>query len=58
LIRVAQAEQVFGKLLQHRILVKNVGKMHPLLENCLRVTVSTREENTRFLAAFAASISS
>ena len=56
LIRVADAEQVFSKLLQHRILVKNVGKMHSLLENCLRITVSSHEENTRFLAAFAASI--
>ncbi len=58
LIRVANAEQVFVKLLNRKILVKNVGKMHTLLENCLRITVSTQEENDLFLAAFAASMSS
>lgn len=58
LIRVANAEQVFAKLLDHKILVKNVGKMHSLLENCLRITVSTQEENALFMAAFAASLTS
>jgi len=58
LIRVANAEQVFAKLAQQKILVKNVGKMHNLLENCLRITVSTPEENALFLAALAASLSS
>ncbi|MET3108797.1 histidinol-phosphate aminotransferase [Oxalobacteraceae bacterium GrIS 2.11] len=51
LIRVANAEQIFGKLLGHKILVKNVGKMHSLLADCLRVTVSTNEENRLFLDA-------
>ncbi|MBR7794331.1 histidinol-phosphate transaminase [Undibacterium sp. FT147W] len=58
LIRVANAEQVFAKLLDHKILVKNVGKMHSLLENCLRITVSTPEENALFMAALAASLTS
>lgn len=58
LIRVANAEQVFVKLREQKILVKNVGKMHNLLGNCLRITVSTREENALFLAALAASLSS
>lgn len=56
LIRVPQAEQVFAKLLKQKILVKNVGKMHVLLENCLRITVSTPEENSLFLDAFSASL--
>ncbi|MCU6435102.1 histidinol-phosphate transaminase [Undibacterium sp. Jales W-56] len=56
LIRVAQAEQVFAKLLEQKILVKNVGKMHSLLENCLRITVSTPQENALFLAAFIAAL--
>lgn len=56
LIRIAQAEQVFAKLLKQKILVKNVGKMHALLENCLRVTVSTPEENALFLDALKASL--
>jgi len=51
LIRLANADKVFAGLLQRRVLVKNAGKMHPLLENCLRVTVSTPEENATFLAA-------
>jgi len=56
LIRVQDAEQVFAKLLEHKILVKNVGKMHSLLENCLRITVSTPEENASLLDALAASL--
>lgn len=50
------ANNVFSALLDRRILVKNVGKMHPLLGNCLRVTVSTPEENKIFLDALAASL--
>lgn len=56
LIRVTKAEQVFAKLLEQKILVKNVGKMHGLLENCLRITVSNPQENALFLAAFKASL--
>ncbi|HTD06256.1 histidinol-phosphate transaminase [Undibacterium sp.] len=56
LIRVPDAEQAFVKLLEHKILVKNVGKMHSLLENCLRITVSTPEENASLLDALAASL--
>jgi len=58
LLRVPQADAVFAGLLAHKVLVKNVGKMHPLLENCLRVTVGTAQENALFLDAFAASLSS
>jgi histidinol-phosphate aminotransferase len=32
--------------------------MHPLLENCLRVTVGTPEENRLFLDALTASLAS
>jgi histidinol-phosphate aminotransferase len=51
LIRLAKADKVFAGLLQRKVLVKNAGKMHPSLQNCLRVNVSTPEENTLFLAA-------
>ena len=51
LIRVPQASQIFNKLLEQQILVKNVGKMHALLVDCLRITVSTPEENQLFLDA-------
>lgn len=50
------ADKVFAKLLARKVLIKNVGKMHPLLKNCLRVTVSTPEENTLFLDALKASL--
>ncbi|HEV2609013.1 MAG TPA: histidinol-phosphate transaminase [Noviherbaspirillum sp.] len=47
---------VFAALLDRKVLVKNLGKMHLLLENCLRVTVGTPEENRIFLDALAASL--
>jgi histidinol-phosphate aminotransferase len=50
------ADAINTALLERRVLVKNVGKMHPLLRNCLRVTVSTPEENRIFLDAFKASL--
>ncbi len=49
-------DTVFANLLARKILVKNVGKMHALLQNCLRVNVSTPQENTLFLDAFKASL--
>lgn len=51
LIRMPNADKVFNGLLQRKVLVKNAGKMHPSLQNCLRVNVSTPEENALFLAA-------
>ena len=60
LIRITQpgisGTQVFERLLTHKVLVKNVGKMHALLENCLRITVSTPLENALFLAALQSSL--
>jgi histidinol-phosphate aminotransferase len=47
---------VFERLLEHKVLIKNVGKMDALLENCLRVTISTPEENKLFLDALTASL--
>jgi histidinol-phosphate aminotransferase len=57
LIRVSNAEQIFNKLSEHKILVKNVSKMHSLLTNCLRVTVSTPAENQLFMDAINESLS-
>ena len=39
-----------------KVLVKNVSTMHPLLANCLRLTVGTADENTQMLAALQASL--
>jgi histidinol-phosphate aminotransferase len=52
------ADGIFSALLDRKVLIKNVGKMHPLLANCLRVTVSTPEENKLFLDALKASLAS
>ena len=56
LIRVTDSGLVFEKLLERKVLIKNMSRMHELLDNCLRVTVSTPEENRLFLAAFQASL--
>ena len=45
------AQAVFESLKMHGILVKNVSKMHPLLNHCLRITVGNAAENTQLLAA-------
>ena len=41
--------RVFERLKAGGVLVKNVSKMHPLLANCLRLTVGTEGENTQLL---------
>jgi histidinol-phosphate aminotransferase len=56
LIRVADAQKTFEGLKARAILVKNVSKMHPLLAQCLRLTVGTADENTRLLAALQESL--
>lgn len=48
LFRLNNASHVFKQLQQRRILVKNLDNSHPLLKNCLRVTVGTPEENDYF----------
>lgn len=56
LFRIPNALEVFEALKNRGILVKYVGKAHPLLQNCLRVTVSTADENQQFLDAVQLSI--
>lgn len=56
LIRVPNSDDAYAKLLSHKVLIKNMSKMHSVLSNCLRITVSTPEENAAFLAAFTASL--
>lgn len=51
LFRVNKASQIFQALKQRRILIKNLDGTHPLLENCLRVTIGTPEENSQFCTA-------
>ena len=56
LARVADAAATFAGMRQRGVLVKHVSAMHPLLHNCLRITVGTPDENTLMLAALRASL--
>ena len=51
LARFPDAAAVFAGLKSRGILVKNVSAMHPLLNNCLRLTVGTPAENTQLIEA-------
>ncbi len=51
LVRVPDAQATFDGMKRRGVLVKNVSKMHPLLANCLRLTVGTADENAQMLAA-------
>ncbi|WP_207005437.1 histidinol-phosphate transaminase [Trinickia mobilis] len=51
LVRVPDAAATFDTLLTARVLIKNVSKMHPLLANCVRLTVGSPDENAQLLAA-------
>lgn len=51
LFRVNAASDVFNALKQHNILIKNLNGGHPMLVNCLRVTVGSEEENNQFINA-------
>ncbi|APW43923.1 histidinol-phosphate transaminase [Rhodoferax saidenbachensis] len=50
------AQKVFDGMKARGVLVKNVSKMHPLLAQCLRLTVGTADENTRMLKALQESL--
>jgi histidinol-phosphate aminotransferase len=56
LVRVPDAARAFEGLVASKVLVKNISKMHPLLANCLRLTVGTPQENTLMLAALKESL--
>ncbi len=56
LVRMADAGAVFAALKARKILIKNVSTMHPLLGNCLRLTVGSADENAQLLAALQTSL--
>lgn len=51
LVRVPDADKVLAGMKQRGVLVKSLHGSHPLLSQCLRITVGTAEENTQCLAA-------
>jgi histidinol-phosphate aminotransferase len=56
LVRVPDAAKAFEGMKARGVLVKNVSRMHPLLANCLRLTVGTAEENALQLQALQESL--
>lgn len=52
----ATANSIYASLLNNKIIIKNVSN-DGLLENCLRVTVGTEEENQAFIKALDSSLS-
>ena len=56
LVRVRDAAAIDARLKARNILVRNFHGSHPLLANCLRLTVGTPGENELALAALAESV--
>jgi histidinol-phosphate aminotransferase len=56
LVRVPDSAKAFAGMKARGVLVKHIAAMHPLLANCLRLTVGTPEENTVMLSALRASL--
>jgi histidinol-phosphate aminotransferase len=51
-----RAGELHVALRERGVLVKSLHGAHPLLADCLRVTVGTPEENAAFVAALAAAL--
>ena len=51
LVRVRDADKVFAQLVARKVLVRNFNGSHPLLADCLRLTVGTPGENQLMLDA-------
>jgi len=52
------ADEISAALIEQGILIKNVSASFPALEDCLRVTVGTADENEAFVAALKLALSS
>ena len=56
LVRVPDSKACFDGMKARGVLVKNIAGLHPLLVNCLRLTVGTPEENVQMIDALKASL--
>jgi histidinol-phosphate aminotransferase len=56
LVRVPDAQACFAALKARGVLVKHIAPLHPLLANCLRLTVGAPDENDRLIAALKESL--
>jgi histidinol-phosphate aminotransferase len=51
LVRVPDAQRAFDGLKARGVLVKHIAGLHPLLANCLRLTVGAPQENDAMIRA-------
>jgi len=56
LVRVADSKRAFEGLKARGVLVKHIAGLHPLLANCLRLTVGAPAENDQLISALRASL--
>jgi histidinol-phosphate aminotransferase len=56
LVRVPDSKRAFEGMKARGVLVKHIAGLHPLLANCLRLTVGTPEETTLLIDALRASL--
>ncbi|MES2958345.1 MAG: histidinol-phosphate transaminase [Pseudomonadota bacterium] len=56
LVRVPDSKRAFEGLKARGVLVKHIAGLHPLLANCLRLTVGTPDENRLMIDALKASL--
>jgi histidinol-phosphate aminotransferase len=50
LVRVTDADSIYRYLVQKGVVVRNRNRVH-LCGDCLRITVGTKDENTKLLSA-------
>ena len=48
-VRVPDADALFNTLKENRILIKKLHGTHPLLEQCVRITIGSPEQNDAVL---------
>jgi histidinol-phosphate aminotransferase len=56
LVRVPDSARTFAGMKARGVLVKHIAALHPLLANCLRLTVGTPEENAAMIEALKESL--
>jgi histidinol-phosphate aminotransferase len=56
LVRVPDSGRTFEGMKAQGVLIKHIAGLHPLLANCLRLTVGTPEENDLMMRALKASL--
>ena len=56
LVRVPDSKRAFEGMKARGVLVKHVAGLHPLLINCLRLTVGTPAENDLMIRALQESL--